>query len=52
METVTGRLPLDGARVLELGHIVAEPTAALILADLGADVIKIERPDGATRRGA
>jgi crotonobetainyl-CoA:carnitine CoA-transferase CaiB-like acyl-CoA transferase len=32
--------------VLELGHIVAGPTAALILADLGADVVKIERPDG------
>ena len=31
-------------KVLEIGHIVAGPTAGLILSDLGYDVIKIERP--------
>jgi len=45
-------LPLDGLRVLELGHIIAGPSAGLLLADLGADVIKVERPgEGDQTRG-
>src|SRR5438046_3639720 len=40
-------LPLDGLHVLELGHIIAGPSAGLLLADLGADVIKVERPGDA-----
>jgi len=41
----TQELPLKGVRVLELSHIVAGPSAGLILGDLGADVVKIEHPD-------
>jgi crotonobetainyl-CoA:carnitine CoA-transferase CaiB-like acyl-CoA transferase len=44
------RLPLQGTRVIEVGQIVAGPTAGLILADMGADVIKVEPPDAGTPR--
>jgi len=37
---------LDGLRVLEFGHIAAAPFCGMLLADLGADVVKIEAPDG------
>jgi formyl-CoA transferase len=36
--------PLAGVRVLELGNYIAAPTAGRMLADFGAEVIKVERP--------
>lgn len=39
-------LPLDGIRVIEFSHMVMGPTCGMILADLGAEVIKIEPPQG------
>jgi crotonobetainyl-CoA:carnitine CoA-transferase CaiB-like acyl-CoA transferase len=45
------RLPLHGVRVLEFGHTILGPCCGMVLADLGADVLKIEPPGGEhTRR--
>lgn len=38
--------PLAGIKVIEIGQALAGPVAGAILADMGADVIKIEKPDG------
>lgn len=38
--------PLSGMRVIELAHIMAGPVCGLMLADMGADVIKVEKPTG------
>ncbi|WP_458095559.1 CaiB/BaiF CoA transferase family protein [Roseomonas sp. WA12] len=44
------RLPLTGLRVVELGHYIAAPFATRLLADLGAEVIKVEPPEGDPHR--
>jgi crotonobetainyl-CoA:carnitine CoA-transferase CaiB-like acyl-CoA transferase len=41
-----GRLPLEGLRVVEFTHMVMGPTCGMVLADMGAEVIKVEPIDG------
>jgi crotonobetainyl-CoA:carnitine CoA-transferase CaiB-like acyl-CoA transferase len=42
----TGRTPLHGVRVIDVGNFLAGPFAATLLGEFGAEVIKIEHPDG------
>jgi formyl-CoA transferase/CoA:oxalate CoA-transferase len=40
------RRPLEGYRVLELAHLIAGPVCGMYLADMGADLVKVEAPSG------
>ena len=52
MQTTNGKLPLQGIKVIDFSQILAGPFCTMLLADMGADVVKIEKPNGGddTRR--
>ncbi|MFO1195329.1 CaiB/BaiF CoA-transferase family protein [Piscinibacter sp.] len=43
---MTKPLPLDGVRVIEVCNVAAGPFCGMLLADMGADVVKVEHPEG------
>src|SRR6201996_3958632 len=44
--TESNKGPLDGVTVLDLSRVLAGPWATQLLGDLGAEIIKVEKPDG------
>ena len=46
MNPLPQKLPLSGLRVVEFTHMVMGPTCGMVLADMGAEVIKVEPIDG------
>ena len=47
---MSGTAPLAGIRVADFGHFIAAPLCAALLSDMGADVIRVERPGGSEDR--
>ena len=43
---MTQEMPLEGLRVLDLAKVIAGPLSSALLADFGADVVKVELPNG------
>ena len=46
MNEMSSIKPLSGVTVVEIGHSIAAPFAGMVLGELGADVIKVENPNG------